>query len=515
VDQDSIKHYFILAVAPDDGKFSLKINSEGLHGSFDPESGYVSFLSQKDMPKIVYVPAILKPSHSATNTLPLRWSEEDSTISVKLPKTELTFPVSLVFATFSKIPTPEEVDAALGHFWCERDSIEISQLELDPPHFTFDDKVRSLYGKIDHSRLDKEFKTSANSASLASPGTNLQFLLAKDGVFTVGPKNNASQPWSVRVVPSFSGWGDGTQVYKGGNFVGLRSPDLEQGASTSLDTTKHFFILPKGGCSYSLRFEGDGIGKIQQDKSGKILFVDSRGRPLFVYSKPSFRIEGKKVIPKTNWNNKKNELQIEVPDVSCPIGVVCAVCTCTIPPETVIYSIDGQSLAVLHPRVRFFGKATAGGISYNSMPSKAEPWSINFSIEGSEVKKIYAKSKCTVAINRTNHITEFLSYVDRGEEFLGLHHSLHITSPPAAYTHGATLRIPIAITCEGITQVTQNEFDSLGAVTFYTTHGPVFSYERMIVSDARGTVLRSRMRYIDGLIMLEIMELGEYPLVMS
>jgi hypothetical protein len=120
---------------------------------------------------------------------------------------------------------------------------------------TLDDKLRALYGKIDYSRVEKEFKISEKFASLVSPGTDLQFLLSTDGVFTVSPtENSAAQGWSVRVVPSFSGWGDAAQMYKGGSFVSVRLPYLEQGASTFLDTTKHFFVLSKGG-SYSIRFE--------------------------------------------------------------------------------------------------------------------------------------------------------------------------------------------------------------------------------------------------------------------
>ena len=37
------------------------------------------------------------------------------------------------------------------------------------------------------------------------------------------------------------------------------------------------------------------------------------------------------------------------------------------------------------------------------------------------VENIYAKSKCTVALNRSNNITEFLSYVDRVCYFLFLY----------------------------------------------------------------------------------------------
>jgi hypothetical protein len=118
-----------------------------------------------------------------------------------------------------------------------------------------DKKLLTLYGKIDPSRLDKEFKISSKSASLVSPGADLQFALSADGVFTLTPaKASASQGWSVRIVPSQSGWSESAQLYKGGSFVSLRVPNLEQGASTFADTTKHFFLLSKGG-SYSLKFE--------------------------------------------------------------------------------------------------------------------------------------------------------------------------------------------------------------------------------------------------------------------
>jgi hypothetical protein len=43
---------------------------------------------------------------------------------------------------------------------------------------------------------------------------------------------------------------------------------------------------------------------------------------------------------------------IEVPEnLSGPIGIVCAVCTCTFPPADVIYSTS-DGFFVLHPRVR-------------------------------------------------------------------------------------------------------------------------------------------------------------------
>ena len=37
-------------------------------------------------------------------------------------------------------------------------------------------------------------------------------------------------------------------------------------------------------------------------------------------------------------------------NLSCPIGVVCAVCTCILPPSDVIYSVD-DGFTVLHTRV--------------------------------------------------------------------------------------------------------------------------------------------------------------------
>jgi len=145
------------------------------------------------------------------------------------------------------------------------------------------------------------------------------------------------------------------------------------------------------------------------------------------------------------------------------------------------------------------------------MKTDAEPWNVTLAIEGSQVTDIYAKSKCTVAINRSNNITEFLSYVDRGE-YLGLHHSFHISAPPDS---NSPLRIPFLVTQRGITQITQWEDKRDGAVTFHTAHGPVLSYERMTVRDARGVVLNAQLHHVDGRLVLDILETGDFPLVVS
>ena len=56
------------------------VQSQGLHGTYDAESGYVIFLSKNDMPQVVYVPALLKQANDTATSAPLIWSEADNSI---------------------------------------------------------------------------------------------------------------------------------------------------------------------------------------------------------------------------------------------------------------------------------------------------------------------------------------------------------------------------------------------------------------------------------------------------
>jgi hypothetical protein len=109
---ECVNYYFMLAAAPDDGKFSLKLNVHGLHGTYDKDSGYVIFQNVKDFPQVVYVPALLKQANEVTSSVPLVWSEADTTISVAVPES-LSYPISLMYSIFNKIPTPAEVARGL------------------------------------------------------------------------------------------------------------------------------------------------------------------------------------------------------------------------------------------------------------------------------------------------------------------------------------------------------------------------------------------------------------------
>jgi hypothetical protein len=524
--KDCSKHYFVLTTPPPNGKFSLKLNTKGLQGSYDKERGFVIF-AKIDTPQLVYVPALMKQANEVSFSVPLLWSDTENTISITLPDSP-AYPITLVFATWPKIPTQSEVSKGLGIEHAESDSDnegdkKSSKLKkpklpsIGLPNLSLSKNFHfSLYGKVDPARFDSEFKVTSKTAALVSPGTDLQFTLTTDDVFTVTPaKASAAQAWSVRIVPSHAGrGGEVGQLFKGNTFVSLRGPDLEQGVSIYADTTKHFFLLGKR-VAYSLRFEAEGLGNIQHDiKSGKTIFNDMQGFPLFVYSRPSLKVKDKKVIPTTTWDERVNELHIDVPKASSyPIGVVCAICTCTLPPANVIYS-SGDGFVVLHPKVNFIGHATLNGILFKPLRTTEEDtWSINFSLENSQVTNICAKSKCTVALSRTNDITEYLSYVDRGGYF-GLHHSFHIHASPKQSNAdpNAPLQIPIALGLKGITHVTE---EAHGVLTFHASHGPVFSYEQLTVCDAHGTVLHSQMHHKDGRVVLEILERGEYPLVVS
>jgi hypothetical protein len=91
---------------------------------------------------------------------------------------------------------------------------------------------------------------------------------------------------------------------------------------------------------------------------------------------------------------------------------------------------------------------------------------------------------------------------------MGLHHSFHVTAPPS---HDEPLLIPFALTLKGISHTAESN----GALVFHAAQGPVFAYDRMTVCDAHGTVLHSQMKYADGRVVLEVLEQGEYPLVVS
>jgi len=331
----------------------------------------------------------------------------------------------------------------------------------------------------------------------------------------------------VRVVPSRATWGggDGAILHKSGTFVGVLCGDVEQGARVCEDSVKHFFVMHKGA-SMSFKFETEGIGKVQQNKSGKLVFADDHGNPLFVYSKPALKVNGakKKISPTTAWNDKTKELHIEI-GVKCPVGIVCAVCTCTLPPANIMYTAD-DALHVLHPRVNFIGQASGKGVSFRPLKTNDEDgnWSIGLSLENSKVIDVYAKSKCTAVLVRDNDITEYLSYVDRGD-YLGLHHSFHIHKPPANAGPDEPLRIPLALTLTGIARVAHDAGGG-GALTFHATArdgsggggggGAVFTYAKLAVVDAHGMVLHSQMRREgDDRLVLEVLESGEYPLIIG
>jgi hypothetical protein len=96
---------------------------------------------------------------------------------------------------------------------------------------------------------------------------------------------------------------------------------------------------------------------------------------------------------------------------------------------------------------------------------------------------------------------------------VGLHQSFHLHNPPSSYP----LRIPIALTVDDITEIAQV---SESLITFSTKNGPVFAYGNVIVLDARGNSIASRIRLEEAeseqpKIVLEVLEEGEFPLVVG
>jgi len=339
-------------------------------------------------------------------------------------------------------------------------------------------------------------------------------LTAHDGVLSIGPSQGDA--WHVRVVPVGLQWRSKiAKLFKGSTFVSVRSEGVEIGAQVREDSSSQFFVLAEGG-PLVLRFETSGIGEVKYDpKDGETLFSDTNGSPLFIYSTPALHARSKlrKVASNTTWNSTKKELRIEAKGYAESLGIVCAICTkcITLPPDDVLYSMPDGSFIVVHPKVNFIGHASVAGIAYKSLTPDVDPWSITFSLQGGKVHKVYAQSKCTVVLLRNDGIREYLAYVDRSDEYVGLLQSFHLHNPPANYP----MRIPIALTLDGITKTESS--DSL--ITFSTKTGPVFAYGNVVVMDARGNSIASRIRLVDAEsdphIVVEILEEGEFPLVVG
>jgi len=382
------------------------------------------------------------------------------------------------------------------------------------PSATFDKGFSgALYGKLD---LDN-FVHEAPATSLYSATTNLTFdISAHDGVLQIGPSQGNA--WHVRVVPVGLTWhSESARLFKGSAFVSVRSEGVEIGAQVREDSSSQFFVLAKG-VPLTLRFETSGIGEIKHDeKDGETIFSDVNGNALFIYSTPALhaRSKSKKLRSNITWDNHRKELRIEAVGYAESLGIVCAICTkcITLPPDEVLYSLPDGSFVVVHPKVNFYGHASAAGIAYKSLTPEVDPWSITLSLQGGKIHKVYAQSKCTVVLLRNDGIREYLAYVDRGNDYVGLHQSFHLHNQPSSYP----LRIPISFTLEGITEIAQPT-DSL--ITFSTPSGPVFAYGNLVVLDARGNTIPSQIRLEDSdseqpSIVLEVLEEGEFPLVVG
>jgi hypothetical protein len=157
------------------------------------------------------------------------------------------------------------------------------------------------------------------------------------------------------------------------------------------------------------------------------------------------------------------------------------------------------------------GHVSKRGVTYKSL-SETDPWNLTLSLLKRKAYKAYAQSKCTVVILRENGIREYLAYVDKGEDYVGLHQSFHLHEPPANYP----FRIPISIKSDNVTEISQT--DSL--LTFSTAQGPVFAYGNLIATDARGNQLESRMLLENQdsdhpTIVVEVLEEGEFPIVIG
>jgi len=300
--------------------------------------------------------------------------------------------------------------------------------------------------------------------------------------------------------------------------VSVRNEGLEIGALVREDVSSQFFVLSKGN-SLVLKFETSGIGSVKYDeKDGETIFSDTNGKPLFIYSTPSLhaKSKGNKVRSSTSFDSKKNELRIDVQGYTDSIGILCAICTkcITLPPDDVLYSLPDGSFVVVHPKVNFYGIASNTGVTYKSL-APSDPWSISLSLQGAKnkVHKVYAQSKCTVVILREGGIREYLAYVDRGE-YVGLHQSFHLHDPPASYP----IRIPISISFDHISKIRETSDTEL---TFISKSGnPVFAYGNLVVLDARGSKVESRIRLENAdsenpSVVLEVLEEGEFPLVIS
>eukprot|EP00026_Physarum_polycephalum_P000009 Phypoly_transcript_00009.p1 GENE.Phypoly_transcript_00009~~Phypoly_transcript_00009.p1 ORF type:complete len:3931 (-),score=966.04 Phypoly_transcript_00009:22-11814(-) len=382
------------------------------------------------------------------------------------------------------------------------------------PSATFDRGFRgALYGKAD---LD-DFVHEAPATTLYSATTNLTFeITAHDGVLSIGPAQGDA--WHVRVVPVGLEWNrEAARLFKGTAFVSVRSEGVEIGAQVREDSSSQFFVLGRGG-PLVLRFETAGIGEVKYDpKDGETLFSDINGNPLFIYSTPALhaRSKSKKIRSNISWDNNARELRMEAEGYTESLGIVCAICTkcITLPPDDVLYALPDGSFVVVHPKVNFVGQASASGITYRSLTPEEDPWSITLSLQRGKVQKVYAQSKCTVVLLRNDGIREYLAYVDRGEDYVGLHQSFHLHNPPASYP----LRIPIKLTLNNISEISESS-DSL--ITFSTKSGPVFAYGNLVVLDARGNTVASRISLEDPeaehpRIIVEVLEEGEFPLVIG
>jgi hypothetical protein len=382
------------------------------------------------------------------------------------------------------------------------------------PSATFDRGFRgALYGKADL----ENFVHEAPATSLYSATTNLTFAIGTlDGVLTIGPAQGTA--WLVRVVPVGLAWdAQNAKLFKGSAFVSVRCPGIEIGAQVREDSSSQFFVLANGG-PLVLRFETSGIGEIKYDeKDGETLFCDTNGKSLFIYSTPALhaRSKSKKIRSNISWDGNSKELRIESLNYTESLGIVCAICTkcITLPPDDVLYSLPDGSFVVVHPKVNFMGYASRAGIAYKSLTPEADPWSITLALQGGKVHKVYAQSKCTVVVLRDHGIREYLAYVDRGEDYVGLHQSFHLYNPPSSYP----LRIPVALALENITEVAETS-DSV--ITFSTKNGPVFAYGNVTVMDARGNSIASRIHLENAesdrpTIVVEVLEEGEFPLVVG
>jgi len=297
----------------------------------------------------------------------------------------------------------------------------------------------------------------------------------------------------------------------------VRSSGVEIGAQVREDSSSQFFVIANGG-PLILRFETRGVGEIKYtEHDGETLFSDTNGNPLFIYSTPALhaRSKSKKLHSNITWDDHKKELRIEAQNYAESLGIVCAICTkcITLPPDEVLYSLPDEAFVVVHPKVNFLGHVSRDGIAYKSL-AEDDPWSITLSLSGSRVHKVYAQSKCTVVVLRDNGIREYLAYVDRGDDYVGLHQSFHLHNPPSSYP----IRIPISVSLSGITEITQT---SSSLITFISARGPVFAYGNLVVRDARGNAIASEIRLEDAdsedgpKIIVEVLEEGEFPLVIG